>query len=155
MSRAREIAGDPQRLQALCELWREGERRVWLTMTTGSMVPAIPVGARFLLACGSREPAPGEIVAFRRGAVLAVHRLMEIRDPGDGGGRRYLCRGDANPQPDPPLAREEIVGVVVRVLPLSPADRLRCSFRRVMLRRPRLARLLRWSGARLAGGSGR
>ena len=103
---------DPQRLQALCTLWQEAEREVWVTLQGGSMRPTLRPGSRLRLRCGGREPVSGDVVAFRSGGRLVIHRLTH-RDPQG----RLVCQGDANAAPDPPLTPQEVVGVVVEVQP--------------------------------------
>ena len=102
------LTHDPQRLQALCELWQEGEHDLWVTLQGSSMMPTLPPGSRLRLRCGGREPALGDVVAFRSGGRLVIHRLTHLDAHG-----RLVCQGDANAASDPPITPQEVVGVVV------------------------------------------
>ena len=117
---AAELTGDPRRLRALCELWRNARQDVWVTLRGGSMVPEIRPGARVRLQCGEYAPVVGEIIAFRQEGRLVIHRLMEVDAQG-----RLICRGDANPRPDAPVTLDDVAGRVVEVQPARLGTRLR------------------------------
>ncbi|MBZ5701968.1 MAG: S24/S26 family peptidase [Acidobacteriia bacterium] len=55
----------------------------------------------------------GDVVLFRRGDRLFVHRIVEKR--GLRLTRRFLAKGDANPHADGVIGREEILGRVVKL----------------------------------------
>jgi len=55
----------------------------------------------------------GDVVLFRRGDRLYVHRIVEKR--GWRGGARFLAKGDANPHADGVIGQEEILGRVVNL----------------------------------------
>ena len=68
---------------------------VILPMLTGSMAPAIPVGARLVIAAARRRPfGAGHVVVFERGGKLVAHRLLFAL--GFGPGTLYLEKGDWN-----------------------------------------------------------
>jgi hypothetical protein len=106
-----EVTGHPERLAALCDLWRRERREVRLTLQGGSMSPAIRAGSRLRVACGDAEPAIGEVIAALYQDRLVIHRLIRVERDG-AAEDRYICRGDANPQADAPITRGQIVGVV-------------------------------------------
>lgn len=122
---------NPQRLAALCALWQEAERDVWLTLQGESMVPTILPGARLCLRCRPEEPQIGEVIAFRRGRALVVHRLMAIAWT-DGGERRLICRGDNNGFLDEPIQEDDMVGIVVAVRPPDTRSRMSLAVRRAL-----------------------
>ena len=70
---------------------------------SGSMEPAIPTGALVVLAeVDAEEIEVGDVITFDRpdGATGRVtHRVVDV--VGDGGGRAFLTKGDANDVPDP------------------------------------------------------
>jgi signal peptidase len=89
-------------------------------VTTGSMSPTIDPGDGFLVVppelAGPIEE--GDIVVFEaevlNGGGLTTHRIINQTDRG------YFTRGDANPFTDqsggePPVQREQIVGVALRI----------------------------------------
>jgi signal peptidase I len=87
------------------------------TIRSGSMEPAIAIGSLVVVTKGA-EPAQGDVIAYRlpNGAVV-THRIARVV-AGDAG--RFLeTRGDANPDPDPSLVREDaVVGQVTVVVPI-------------------------------------
>ena len=107
----------PQRLQALCELWCGSQQDVWLTLQGGSMMPTIRAGSRLRLRCHQYVPVLGDVIAFRRGTQLIVHRLQSVDAQG-----RLICQGDANAAPDVPITLSEVVGLIVETqAPAFPA----------------------------------
>jgi hypothetical protein len=100
-----------------------GERPLTVTVRGGSMVPLLSDGDRVALA-PSRWLLPGDVVAFRAGdGRLVVHRLLGYRW---AGGIAIVTRGDASLDPDPPVARDRLLGKVVgpeSILPTFAARR--------------------------------
>lgn len=127
----------PERLGALGALWQGTEREIWLMQQGESMVPAILPGARLRLRYQEHVPAVGQIVAFRRGRSLVVHRLKTVAWT-DAGEQWLICQGDRNAFQDEPIPLADLVGVVVTVKPPSAAARTCLALRRT-LRRWRLA----------------
>ena len=83
-------------------------------VTTGSMVPAIPVYS----ICFVNEKMPyeqvqiGDIITFRTNEDIRItHRVTAISDGA------YITKGDANNVEDPPVTSEEYIGKTVLVLP--------------------------------------
>jgi signal peptidase I len=76
-----------------------------------SMLPNIWPGELLAIeAAGTSHLEPGDIVLFRRDRRMFVHRVIES---GDGSGKgSILTRGDAMPQPDPPVSDQELLGKV-------------------------------------------
>ena len=132
---------NPQRLAALCALWQEAERDVWLTLQGESMMPTILPGARLCVRCQGRDLPLGTIIAFRRGRSLVVHRLKAVAWT-DTGEQRLICQGDGNLHTDEPIAPEDVVGVVVAIRAPHAAARASLAVRRVL--RPWRAR---WRGS--------
>jgi len=121
MTAAAIVTRDPARLAALCELWQQDQREVWLMLSGESMEPTIRSGSRFRLRCCRRTPQVGEVVAFRRGGCLVVHRLVRVDD--GGGEQRFICKGDGNGAEDEPILPDMVVGTVVDVRQPGPAAR--------------------------------
>lgn len=123
-SAAAGITRDPARLAALCELWKAARRPVWLTLAGYSMAPTLLPGTKVKLDCGCRveDCAQGDILAFRHGGSLIIHRLTTIT--GDTPAL-YICKGDGNPHYDEPVEADAIVGKVVETQPPAVWIRLR------------------------------
>lgn len=81
------------------------------TISSNSMWPALKEGDIVLLR-GVDSPEDldiGDIVAFRHGEGLAIHRVVEID------GFEITTRGDANTRLDDPIAFENVIGKVQTV----------------------------------------
>jgi signal peptidase I len=119
------LTRDPRKLAALCELWQSSEREVWVTLEGNSMRPTIPPGSRLCLRCRREEMQVGAILAYRRESALIVHRLIACIDSASPSERRLICQGDSNPEPDPPVPPESVVGVIVAVCKPRLRERIR------------------------------
>ena len=90
---------------------------VSLPMLTGSMAPAVPVGARLVIAAaGRRRFGWGDVVVFAQGDRLVAHRLL--LGLGFGAGALYLEKGDCNATGGF-VRRRDVRGVVVGWLPAT------------------------------------
>lgn len=133
-------ARDRRLLRGVRELARE--RPLAATVRGGSMAPLLADGDRVELA-PARWPLPGDVVAFRAGdGRLVVHRLLGYRWA--AGGFACVTQGDASPDPDPPVARERLLGRVVAPASALPSPALRLRALGALLRRA-LGRLARRS----------
>lgn len=76
-------------------------------VVSGSMDPAIPVHSVVLVQpAAPEELQPGEIVAYRSGSSVVIHRLVENHIV-EG---EFVTKGDANAEPDP--LKVEYAGVL-------------------------------------------
>jgi len=83
-----------------------------LAVTSKSMAPTLNVGD-LLVVRGTSSVEVGDIVAFRRGSDIVVHRVYNVTENG------IITKGDAYSQPDPwIIQRDEILGKVVFSIPL-------------------------------------
>jgi len=99
---------DARELAAIATLWKR-ERRTFSASFGGvSMLPTIAPGAAVEIVCGDDANA-GDVILFLHRGQVVVHRLLEMR------GNWMLTRGDANPIPDLPVAREALIGRAVGV----------------------------------------
>lgn len=79
-------------------------------VVSGSMDPAIPVHSVVLVQpAAPEELQPGEIVAYRSGSSVVIHRLVENHIV-EG---ELVTKGDANAEPDP--LKVEYAGVLGKV----------------------------------------
>lgn len=96
-------------LAAIGSIWKR-ERRTLTTSFDGiSMLPTIAPGTPLTIVCGD-EAAAGDVILFLHRGRVVVHRLLAVR------GARLLTRGDANPIPDLPIARDALIGRVTSAL---------------------------------------
>ena len=75
-----------------------------------SMLPSIWPGDVVSVSTVDRDPyQPGDVVLYTRNGRLFVHRLVEMT------GEAAVTRGDALPDPDPPVRSEDLLGRVVSI----------------------------------------
>lgn len=138
MSTALEITRHPDRFAALCDLWRRERATVWLTLQGCSMLPEIPPGSRVQVDCGDAAPSVGQVVAALHGSQLVIHRVVRI-DTDAAATPFYICQGDANHFIDPPVAGEQILGIVCAYRKPTIFDRLHRRWSRLLPSRSRAA----------------
>jgi signal peptidase I len=104
---------DEIRLQLAADVIRSsGELR--LSVRGSSMVPTILPGDVLIIERADvREMGDGEIVLCARGNRFVIHRLLGRAEP--GGGPRWITRGDALKENDPPVGRDDVLGRVMRI----------------------------------------
>ena len=85
------------------------------TVVSGSMSPALPVGAAvYVKEKQPREIKKGEIITFFEGETVITHRVMEI----DENAQLFMTKGDANEKQDTqPVKWENVYGTVVFTVP--------------------------------------
>ena len=114
-----------------------------LRVTGSSMLPTVlPGDILDFRTCPAESLVPGDIVLVRRDGRLFAHRLVALRP------NCLLTQGDSLPQPDPPTAFDDFLGVLAkqqragRALRPTPPPRLS----RWLMRSSALARrlFLRW-----------
>ena len=102
---------------AACELFADAVQRFGaqqLKAGGSSMRPAIWPGDRLVIqACDSTQIAVGDVVAFRRGSTVVVHRVVSIADLAAGG--PLVTRGDRLSGVDEPMAPSALLGRVTIV----------------------------------------
>ncbi len=80
------------------------------TVLSGSMEPTFSKGD-LIFVKGTDEIAVGDIVVYRSGRELIVHRVIELD------GDQVVTQGDANNVPDAAFDRSAVVGVVIGWIP--------------------------------------
>lgn len=122
-------------------------RRGLAAVERTSMLPTLRPGDEVVVDLEAREVRRGDLVAFRDGEKLIVHRLI-------GTGPALRTRGDNAPSADAPFPPDRLVGPVVelrrdgrrrpyRTVRRRCSDRLLGELSRLSLARPRLGRLFR------------
>lgn len=138
--RRRTLAG-PAAECVVLELLRSG-RAVRFTATGHSMSPAIRSGDRLDVEPLSGRAGVGAVLAFESGGRLLVHRLVRWE------AGRAVCRGDASPTTDVPVADGSVLGIVSRIERGGRPVRLGLGRERLLItwlsRRGMLRRALRW-----------
>jgi signal peptidase len=87
---------------------------VLVRVSGGSMKPALLPGDVVFVA-RTTQVSRGDIALLKPGAGMVLHRVARVEQAG-----RVWTRGDANPIADlNPVARRDVIGRVVRVLPLG------------------------------------
>ena len=86
-------------LEAMLDVWRETGRVSEMTVYGKSMEPTILKGAKVVVQHRCQRIEPGDVVVFKNVDHLTAHRVLAIREIGDGS-RLYVTQGDANPEPD-------------------------------------------------------
>lgn len=60
----------------------------------------------------------GDIVQYKRTSKMITHRVIAVNNASDGTGNKvFITQGDNSPSKDPPVAEEQIVGIVQSQIP--------------------------------------
>ena len=85
------------------------------TILSGSMEPTLYTGDLVLVSTKETEIQRDDMIAFRMGGNIVVHRVIEVRE-----GEQYVTKGDANQHADLDLVeKEQVIGkvwIVLRIL---------------------------------------
>ncbi len=81
-------------------------------VVSGSMEPTLSVND-VIVVKETDSPQVGDMLLYRSGNELVVHRVVEVINNGE----TVITRGDANEVNDPPVSRSEFIGRVVWVIP--------------------------------------
>jgi hypothetical protein len=147
MSEPRPVIETPRdpRLTALLGLYRSygrTGRRAWLETRGTSMTPLVGPGGRMLVEFGASPSRVGEVVLFERHDTIVAHRIVGRRQR--DGREQLLVKGDAEAYFDPPIGRDDVLGVVRG---LSRGEDAPVHRRGLAGRSSRvIARVSRWSG---------
>jgi signal peptidase I len=88
--------------------------RIALRVHGTSMLPWVkPADVALIRQTAGDSVRFGDVVLFRRGERLFVHRIVQKRGP--LGGEQFIVKGDAHPTADGELGPEEVLGRVVRI----------------------------------------
>ena len=99
-------------------LARTGTRGTMIVRGT-SMEPTLAPGSVIEVDFSPAHIRAGDLLVFRQAELIVVHRLVS----GRRGGKLLRTQGDACPDPDPPVARDDVLGRVT-ALERSPGARL-------------------------------
>ncbi|MBN2861739.1 MAG: signal peptidase I [Bacteroidales bacterium] len=80
-----------------------------------SMYPSVRPGSLIFIEPlpEDTEPAPGDLIAWKRETGFVVHRLTEIKRQDND--IKYITRGDSCANEDAPVSRDQIAGKVIRI----------------------------------------
>ena len=105
------MQGQPAQLVELAAAVIRGSGRLRVGVQGSSMLPSIrPRDVLLVRRCPAHRARVGDIVVFVREGRLFSHRVIRRS------GTRLVTRGDALPDPDPPVEPHEMLGRVGRVL---------------------------------------
>jgi SOS-response transcriptional repressor LexA len=117
------------------------EKGFWLTVTGGSMVPALRhMQDSVFIAPLDRDAAKGDILLTQFGEHCLLHRVVR-RD-----GAFLYYKGDARKTCEGPLPKCDVIGIVVqirrkeKVLQVTPAYHFKCFLYKNILRAARVAK---------------
>jgi hypothetical protein len=100
----------PEVVETALESWAQTGKQSKFSVIGNSMYPFLLPDDTLLIAHGCGQVHPGELLAFRRGKTLVVHRLLQIYK--DGSVMTLLLKGDNCDQPDPIILADQVVGRV-------------------------------------------
>ena len=110
------LVGGERRLNDVAQISRllEQQGRVTLRVRGSSMLPWVKPGdVAIIRQAGIDDVRCGDVVLFKHGSRLLVHRLVEKQ--GTLREARFLAKGDAHPGPDGIVDRDLVLGRVVRI----------------------------------------
>jgi signal peptidase I len=98
---------------AMLDIWKEVGAETSLQVSGYSMFPLIAPGEIVIVKHTDADIRAGDIVAFKRGRRIVVHRVLRVHDV--RGESVLLCRGDNNLFLDARVAKSKIFGKVLAV----------------------------------------
>jgi signal peptidase I len=126
-------------LDAAVELLARSGTRGTMIVRGTSMEPTLSPGAVIEVDFSRSSLQPGDLLVFRQAEFIVVHRLVHARRGG-----MLRTQGDGCPDPDPPVARESVLGRVT-AFERSPGVRLSLDGASARRHARRIARGLRVS----------
>jgi signal peptidase I len=96
------------------DIWKDTKHNSTVQVSGSSMHPLIEDGDSVVVTHTHQELKPGEIVAFRKGQRIVVHRVLRCYQLGDE--TIYVTRGDHNRHIDPRVHEQAIVGRVAVIV---------------------------------------
>jgi signal peptidase I len=95
------------------ESWQSSGKQSSFTVTGDSMRPFLLSGDILLINHDWKDSCPGDLLAYRLGSRLVVHRLFRIEH--DGTERLLYLKGDNRIRHDAPVKASQVVGRVFAV----------------------------------------
>jgi signal peptidase I len=113
-SRKKNDTGAPI-VSAALEAWAAAGKREVIRVSGASMRPMLGSGSKVLVQFGATEYRVGDIVVFRQGETLTIHRIVRITYR--HGDEMYETKGDSSFNLDPSLLNErDAIGKVVGIV---------------------------------------
>ena len=100
-------------VETALQSWGRAGKHSIFSISGNSMRPFLLPGDTVLIAYGCEQARPGDLLAFRQGTTLIVHRLLQMRT--DGSAVMFLLKGDNRNQPDPLVPSNRVVGRVCAI----------------------------------------
>jgi hypothetical protein len=98
---------------AMLDIWKEVGSETSLKISGYSMYPLIAQGENVIVKHTDADIRAGDIVAFKRGRRIVVHRVMRVHEV--RGESVLLCRGDNNLFLDARVVTSNILGKILSV----------------------------------------
>ena len=86
-----------------------------ITVVGRSMRPLLPAGSRVQVQPLDRCPRLGQILVFKAGDRLVVHRLIHVRETVTGA-YELITKGDLSARIDDPIPQDQVVGHATHLL---------------------------------------
>ncbi len=97
-------------LLGLYQGYRDDGTEAWLETRGTSMRPLVGPGGRMLVAFGAKPTRVGQVIVFERYDGIVAHRLVGSRR--HDGREQLIVKGDNEAYFDPPIGRDDVLGVV-------------------------------------------
>jgi signal peptidase I len=98
---------------SIFDVWRSLGRITEVTVTGDCMEPVIRKGAKVVVDSSPRSIGSGDMVVFKNGDHLTVHRVVQVISK--EGKQSFLTKGDRNNYCDLAIDEDLVLGKVVRV----------------------------------------
>jgi hypothetical protein len=102
-----------EQVQAAINLWMQAGKQSILTIHGWSMSPLLRDGDSILIDYNTAGIRPGDILAFRQGENLVIHRVIQIVRDGEEI-TRIVTKGDNNISLDPIVEPHQVIGCIIR-----------------------------------------
>lgn len=101
-------------IEAVLEIWGQTDKKNVFPVAGNSMLPLLQEGDHVVIDHGCDGLQPGDLLSFRQGSKLVVHRLVRIHSSETG--LTYLAKGDNVLHYDPIVSPDQVVGRVRAVI---------------------------------------
>ena len=100
-------------LEAALSVWAQMGSQHAIPVSGQSMWPTIRNGDRVWIAHGSGRVRWGDVIVYRTGGRLVVHRVVSVA--GNGERRQFITQGDNSDHRDAIVERSQVVGQVIAI----------------------------------------
>lgn len=97
-------------VEAALNVWSQAGGQHAIPVTGQSMWPTLREGDRVWVALGWEGVGRGDLIVYRRGEGLVVHRVVAVQPKSEGG--LFITQGDNRRHRDAPVAPSQVIGLV-------------------------------------------